>query len=56
MWWNPLLHITALVRMGFYATYRPDFISLTYTLGFGLLLILVGLIFIPPNFQKILEK
>lgn len=37
LWWNPLVHVTALVRRGFYSTYDPGFLS-------GLLLTLPGLI------------
>jgi len=46
LWWNPLVHITGLMRKAFYATYDAQFASLLYvwlvaigslTLGLGLL-------------------
>lgn len=30
LWYNPLLHMTGLMRMGFYPMYRPDYISWTF--------------------------
>lgn len=30
LWYNPILHMTGLMRMGFYPMYRPDYISLTF--------------------------
>lgn len=39
IWWNPLIHVTALMREGFYPMYAPGFVSLGYifALGGGLL-------------------
>jgi len=46
LWYNPLVHVTGLSRMGFYATYNPSYISLTFVLAcavipafFGVLLL-----------------
>jgi capsular polysaccharide transport system permease protein len=30
LWYNPVLHLTGLMRDGFYPMYRPDYISLVY--------------------------
>jgi capsular polysaccharide transport system permease protein len=30
LWYNPILHLTGLMRMGFYPMYRPDYISLVF--------------------------
>ena len=45
-WYNPLLHLTGLMREGFYPLYRPSYISLAYVgvwilvpMGLGLLLL-----------------
>lgn len=56
LWWNPLIHATGLVRMGFYSTYNPTYISLPYVWGVALVLIFLGLVFMKPNYQKVLEK
>lgn len=36
LWWNPLVHITATMREGFYATYHPEFVSHAYVLSWML--------------------
>jgi capsular polysaccharide transport system permease protein len=30
LWYNPILHLTGLMRMGFYPMYRPDYISVVF--------------------------
>ncbi|SEQ76793.1 capsular polysaccharide transport system permease protein [Loktanella sp. DSM 29012] len=55
LWWNPLVHVTGLVRTGFYSVYHPTYISLTYGFGLALVLILLGLIFMRANYTKVLE-
>jgi capsular polysaccharide transport system permease protein len=45
-WYNPLLHITGLMREGLYANYRPHYISLPYVFGIGLVCFTFGLIFL----------
>jgi capsular polysaccharide transport system permease protein len=40
--WNPLVHAIAETRRGFFATYHPDYVSLTYVFGISLSLILIG--------------
>lgn len=46
LWYNPLMHITGIMRSGFYPMYAPQYVSVTYVLlvalvtaGFGLLLL-----------------
>lgn len=46
LWWNPLIHITAITRTGIYSTYEADFSSAVYVLSvsgvagvFGLMLL-----------------
>ncbi|WP_245243007.1 ABC transporter permease [Pararhodobacter sp. SW119] len=46
LWYNPILHLTGMMRDGFYPMYRPDYISTTYLgicimlpMTFGLLLL-----------------
>ncbi|MEL7165882.1 MAG: ABC transporter permease [Pseudomonadota bacterium] len=46
LWFNPVLHLTGLMRTGVYSTYTPEYISVTYVavcaglpLVFGLLLL-----------------
>jgi len=42
LWWNPLVHIVALMRTGFFGAYHPQFISLPYVFGISLGLFVIG--------------
>jgi capsular polysaccharide transport system permease protein len=42
LWWNPLVHVVALMRTGFFGTYDPAFVSLPYVFGVSLALFVVG--------------
>ncbi len=44
LWYNPLIHITGLMRTGFYPTYRPDYISEIYIAGVSLVCMALGLL------------
>lgn len=56
LWWNPLMHVTGLLRSGFYPTYQASYVSLTYGFGFALILIAVSLIFLRANYKLVLEQ
>jgi capsular polysaccharide transport system permease protein len=42
LWWNPLVHVIAVMRSGFYGTYHPQFVSYPYVLGIGLATFVIG--------------
>lgn len=44
LWYNPLFHLTGLIRSGIYPTYSPDYISVTYVLSFGMTACAIGLL------------
>lgn len=46
LWFNPLMHITGLMRTGVFATYHPDYISKTYVVFIGLCLLFFGFLFL----------
>lgn len=56
LWWNPLIHATALIRTGFYPTYHASFVSLPYCYGFALTLITLALIFLRKSFRTVMEQ
>lgn len=56
LWWNPLMHVTGLVRTGFYPTYQASYVSLTYGFGVSLVLIALGLALMRGNYDKVLER
>lgn len=46
LWWNPLVHVIAAVRSGFYYGYRPPEVSAPYVFAVSLAAGLVGLLFL----------
>jgi capsular polysaccharide transport system permease protein len=56
LWWNPLFHITGLMRQGFYATYNAQYVSELYTLLVSLIVLLLGLLLMRRHHRTILNK
>lgn len=55
LWYNPLLHITGLMRSGFYPTYPATYVSHLYVLGVSLSLLTIGLILLRRYYRDILN-
>jgi len=56
LWYNPLIHITGLMRKGFFSTYSPAYVSVTYVLAISLTLLALGLIFLGRYHRVILNR
>ncbi len=56
LWWNPLIHMSAVAREGYYPTYDPQHVSLAYGYGLSLVLIFLGLVFMRSQYTTILER
>jgi capsular polysaccharide transport system permease protein len=56
LWWNPLMHVTGLMRRGFYQTYDARFVSLTYCFLVALFLIMTGIILMGKYYSEVLER
>ncbi|WP_417679645.1 ABC transporter permease [Pseudodonghicola sp.] len=56
LWFNPLLHITGLMRSGFYPTYPATYVSHLYVLGVSLALLTLGLILMGRYHRDILNR
>lgn len=56
LWFNPLFHVTGEMRRGFYATYSPDYITPSYVYGFGLGLLLLGLMLLDKDSDDLIHK
>ena len=41
LWWNPLVHITGLMRAGVYPGYEPQYLSLPFVVGAALLVLVL---------------
>ena len=42
IWWNPVLHVTGLMRAGFFGSYDPAWVAPLYVLGIAATLFLAG--------------
>ncbi len=56
LWWNPLVHISGIVRSGFFPTYHPDYVSLPYCFGVSMVLTFFGLLFMGSQHTVVLER
>lgn len=56
LWYNPLLHVTGLMRQGFYPTYGGDYISLTFVLLVSLLSLFFGVVLLGRYHRDILNN
>jgi capsular polysaccharide transport system permease protein len=44
LWWNPLIHVTAIMRRGFYPTYQADFATPFYIFCFATVFLVLGVL------------
>lgn len=56
LWFNPVIHVTGLMRTGFYPTYAAAYASPTYVLFVGLILLALGLVLMGRYHRDILNR
>lgn len=56
LWYNPLMHITGLMRTGFYSTYSPSYISELYVICVSLIVLFFGTVFLRRYHRDILTR
>lgn len=56
LWYNPLIHITGLMRAGFYPTYDASFASPIYVLSIAVPLIFFGVLLMGRYHREILNR
>ena len=56
LWYNPILHITGLMRAGFYPSYTPSYISVPYVLAWVLVPLVFGLMLLRRFHRTLLER
>lgn len=56
LWYNPLIHVIGLMRSGFYAAYKDDYISLLYVWGIAVSTFTFGLLLLWRNHRRLLEN
>ena len=55
LWYNPLIHIVGLMRRGFYPIYDAAYASPLYVLGFALVPLAFGLVFLNRHYREIIS-
>ena len=56
IWWNPLLHVTGMMRDAFYPTYDANYVSVPYVLGVGSVCLFLGLVLLGRYHRDILTN
>ena len=56
LWWNPFIHITAIMRQGFYPIYDPVWTSVLYVFIFGAVPLVIGLLLLRTLRMTLLEQ
>ncbi len=55
LWYNPLVHVTGLMRVGFYPIYYGDYISVLYVLVWALVPLVLGLMLLRRHHKTLLN-
>lgn len=55
LWWNPLMHITGLMRAGFYPTYEAAYVSVAFVLTCALVPMVAGLMLLRRHHQDLVN-
>lgn len=56
LWYNPLVHVTGLMRRGFYGTYDAHYVSVAYVLGISLISMALGLMLLRRHHQDLINN
>ena len=55
LWYNPLMHVTGLMRQGFYPMYAPDYVTPIYVVIWALVPLAMGLLLLQRHHRDILN-
>lgn len=56
LWYNPVLHVTGILRDGLYSTYNPTYTSTLYVVYFALIPMVLGLLLLRAYHRELLER
>jgi capsular polysaccharide transport system permease protein len=56
LWWNPIVHVVGEARIGFYANYRGEYVSLVYPMLFGAITLLIGLLLLRRHARDLINS
>jgi capsular polysaccharide transport system permease protein len=55
LWWNPIVHFVAVIRMGIYPTYDPTYVSPGYVIAVIAVLVPLGLFLVRTYWQDLID-
>lgn len=56
LWYNPIIHVTGLMRAGMYPTYNAAYVSKLYVATTGLILLTLGLVLLRRYHRVLMER
>lgn len=56
LWYNPLMHVTGMMRSGFYPEYEANYVSVPYVMGISLACMAMGLLLLRRHHQDLLTR
>jgi capsular polysaccharide transport system permease protein len=56
LWYNPILHLTGIMRAGFYPMYRPEYVSVEFVLLTILVPMTLGLLLLRRYHRELLNR
>ncbi|UWR24450.1 ABC transporter permease [Sulfitobacter sp. S190] len=56
LWYNPLIHVTGMMRQGFYGTYDATYVSPLYVIGLSLGCLALGLVLLRRHHRELLVR
>ena len=56
LWFNPLVHIIGMMRVGFYPTYSGSYISVPYVVVGSIIAMMFGVFFLRVHHRKMLNE
>lgn len=56
LWYNPLIHTVGMMRAGFYSTYHPQYVSVTYVVICAMIPMVLGMILLRRHHRTLLSR
>lgn len=54
LWYNPILHVVAIMRMGFYSNYEPQYISISFVCVCAMVPLVMGLLLLRRTHRELI--
>jgi capsular polysaccharide transport system permease protein len=56
LWYNPIMHITGLMRTGFYSNYEASYVSISFVVGVSVICLFLGVVLMGRYHRVILNR